>query len=210
LAAALVAPDSVVAAERNNEVGAEWRASLAKKPDLACELGRMLEMDQAVRRAFTQAGAPVDGPIARDMDRVDRDNMKRLKQIIRRYGWPDRSLVGQDGAQAAFLIAQHATFDVDFQKMALAALRASVERGQNDRQQLALLEDRVRMMTNEPQLYGTQLRIENGKLIPYTIADPEHVDARRAAMGLGPLKEYIAMVSKHNAPALAGAEPPAP
>jgi hypothetical protein len=39
---------------------------------------------------------------------VDRDNTARLREIIGRHGWPGHRLVGQAGAHAAWLLAQHA------------------------------------------------------------------------------------------------------
>jgi hypothetical protein len=35
-------------------------------------------------------------------------NLARLKEIVEQHGWPTISLVGVDGAAAAFLLAQHA------------------------------------------------------------------------------------------------------
>ena len=50
---------------------------------------------------------------------------------------------------------------------------------------LAYLTDRVAMHAGQPQIYGTQLcRDRHGRLTPYRIADPDHVDQRRAALPL--------------------------
>jgi hypothetical protein len=49
---------------------------------------------------------------------------------------------------------------------------------------LAYLTDRICMGDGVPQIYGTQWE--------HPIADPEHVDERRAKMGLPPLAEYLA------------------
>jgi hypothetical protein len=42
---------------------------------------------------------------------VDQRNMARLAEIIDRFGWPGRSLVGDKASEAAFLILQHSTLD---------------------------------------------------------------------------------------------------
>lgn len=60
------------------------------------------------------------------------------------------------------------------------------------RRNLAMLTDRVRVNTGRPQLYGTQFRPIGGKHVPLEIEDTEHVDERRAQMGLGTLEEGIA------------------
>jgi hypothetical protein len=63
-----------------------------------------------------------------------------------------------------------------------------------DKSSLALLIDRVRMGNDEPQLYGSQLRMnqETGQWELYDLADPAEVDMRRAEMGLEPLADYLA------------------
>ena len=39
-------------------------------------------------------------------------NTARLRQIVRAHGWPGRTLVGEDGADAAWLLLQHACSEV--------------------------------------------------------------------------------------------------
>jgi hypothetical protein len=38
------------------------------------------------------------------MEAVDKKNRDRLKEIVDKHGWPGRSLVGKDGAHAAWLV----------------------------------------------------------------------------------------------------------
>jgi hypothetical protein len=60
-------------------------------------------------------------------------------------------------------------------------------------QHLALSIDRVRVEAGKPQVYGSQLHEgKGGKLEPDRIEDREHVDERRAAMGMEPLADYLA------------------
>ena len=59
------------------------------------------------------------------------------------------------------------------------------------KEDLAYLADRVRVNTDRPQIFGTQFTEVDGKFIPKEIEDPEHVDERRHAMGLGTLEEAI-------------------
>lgn len=53
------------------------------------------------------------------MEEVHTRNGARLKEIIAEYGWPGRSLVGEDGMIAAWFIAQHAIGDPPFQRKAV-------------------------------------------------------------------------------------------
>jgi len=56
-----------------------------------------------------------------------------------------------------------------------------------------MLEDRIRVFENRPQLYGTQLKPDaHGNPRPHAIEDRERVDERRRAVGLEPLAEIHA------------------
>jgi len=119
------------------------------------------------------------------MHRVDNANEKRMNEIITRHGWPGKSLIGPDGAHQAWLIVQHCS--PPFQEKCLPLLEHAVAAGEASKRDYAFLLDRVRMHQGKPQIYGTQFM--NSKL--WTIEDPDHVDDRRRALGLGPLKEYL-------------------
>lgn len=45
---------------------------------------------------------------------IDKQNTARMKEIIRQHGWPGRTLVGEEAAQGAWLLVQHADHDVEF------------------------------------------------------------------------------------------------
>ena len=49
---------------------------------------------------------------------------RRLRELIREHGWPDEQIAGKDGAEAAWLIAQHAIGEPDFERQSLKLLRA--------------------------------------------------------------------------------------
>jgi hypothetical protein len=127
----------------------------------------------------------------RRMRDVDRDNTERLKQILDRHGWPGKSLVGADGANAAWLLAQHADHDRPLQRRCLALLREAVKRGEAAGAQLAYLTDRLRVADKRRQVYGTQLVVVGGRPLPAPIEDEANVDRRRREVGLPPLAEYL-------------------
>ncbi|MEJ8647125.1 DUF6624 domain-containing protein [Streptomyces sp. MS1.AVA.3] len=106
------------------------------------------------------------------------------------HGWPGHSLVGEQAAHAAWLIAQHA--ELDFQLRALALLREAVDRGEATAMQLAYLTDRCLVHQERSQVYGTQYRaMDDGRGVQlWDVADPDTLDARRAEVGLGPQAEY--------------------
>ncbi|MGH3260007.1 MAG: DUF6624 domain-containing protein [Streptosporangiaceae bacterium] len=95
-----------------------------------------------------------------------------------------------DDELVAELLAQHADRDPGLQQAFLDALRSAVAAGEASPAHLAYLEDRVRVHAGQPQLYGTQFTSEGGELAPYPIEDPEHLDERRAEVGLEPFAAY--------------------
>ena len=122
---------------------------------------------------------------------LDKRNLRRLVQIIDKYGWPGRSLVGKEGALTAFLIIQHA--ELEDQKKYFPMLKEAVRRGEANQDYAALLEDRILMREGKKQIYGSQLHFNEvtKKLELWPIEDEENVDARRASVGLEPLAEYV-------------------
>ena len=60
-------------------------------------------------------------------------------------------------------------------------------------QNFALLYDRTEIIQGGKQRYGTQIMKDEktGDWVVGRLEDPEHVDERRKAIGLGPLKEYL-------------------
>ena len=95
---------------------------------------------------------------------VDRDNAERMKEILTRHGWPGKTLVGTDGAHAAWLLAHHADHDRPFQRRCLALLKEAVKKGEATGQQLAYLTDRLCVAEKRPQVYGTQMLVVGGKV----------------------------------------------
>lgn len=163
--------------------------------ELRAELLARRDEDQRIRNEARQAGPNRPSREAlTEMRRIDAANSLWLTELTERIGWPGRSLVGEDGANAAWLLAQHA--DLGDQRRFIKLLRAAVEAGQASARDLAYLEDRVRVFSGQPQLYGTQFRYDQGELKPEPIEDPEHLDERRAAVGLGPFAEYEARMRR--------------
>jgi hypothetical protein len=133
--------------------------------------------------------------IAVRMGKVDEANRLRMQAVVAKHGWPGKSLVGADGARAAWLFVQHADSDVAFQRQCLD-LVLKLPRGEVEAEHLAYLTDRVLLNEGKKQLYGMMLRKQDGKFIPKPIEDEANVDRRRSELGLPPLAEYIRKTSE--------------
>jgi DNA-directed RNA polymerase subunit RPC12/RpoP len=154
--------------------------------DLVTELRRRRELDQAVR-ADVRRGTKA----ATDITDVDAANTSWLKDVVAAVGWPGHSLVGDEGAHIAWMLVQHADRDRAFQRRCLELLKRAVAEGEASPCDLAYLTDRVLLAYDEPQIYGTQLTAQNGRLVPCRLLDPGTVDERRAGMGLETLDAYL-------------------
>lgn len=159
---------------------------------LRCELLEMVALDSQVREGLLERGELQDG-YHPEMEAVHVTNAARLREILSERGWPVSTVVGEDGAQAAWLITQHAIGEPAFQRLCLRLLQQAVASGDVPPWQPAMLEDRIRMFEGRPQIYGTQLETDKtGQVRPYLLEDPEHVEERRKTVGLEPLSERLA------------------
>jgi putative acetyltransferase len=160
-------------------------------PSLRIELMEMKQEDQQVREAMIKKGiSNISLADVFAQKSADARHTSRLKEIVGEFGWPGFELVGKDGAHAAFLLIQHADQDLRFQIECLELLEAAWKNGQAEASQYAELNDSILVSQGEPQDFGTQAHIQNGKLEFYPIQNRAEVDQRRAAMGLMPLQEF--------------------
>ena len=149
------------------------------------ELLAMCEVDPKVRQSF---GSHMSAETVAEMQAVDAKHTSRMRAIVAKHGWPGRSLVGDDGAHAAWLLVQHA--DSAFMAQCLPLMKRAVAAGQAFAKDYVYLLDRVRMQQGKPQIYGTQFTsAADGKLVLHPIEDAEHVDERRRAVGLPSMAE---------------------
>jgi hypothetical protein len=161
---------------------------MASEPALRDELVAMAAADGALRARLAAEGTLFDGYHS-EMAALHHHHAVRLAEIVAARGWPGRSLVGEDGAEAAWRVVQHAIGDPPVMRRCLSLLEAAAARGEAPAWQPAYLLDRIRTLEGRPQRYGTQRDWDaGGALSPLPLEDPAGVDARRAAVGLGPLE----------------------
>jgi hypothetical protein len=87
-------------------------------------------------------------------------------------GWPGRRRVGERGAEAAWLLCQHADADVELQRRALSLLQNPVAAREAPARHLAYLTDRVLVAEGRAQRFGTQFHSVGGKLTPRQVEEP--------------------------------------
>ena len=155
------------------------------------ELLALAEEDLRVRRELAADGSLFEGYHPR-MRAIHDAHANRLGEILDALGWPGVSQVGTEGAEAAWLIVQHAIAQPAFQRRALELVGAAVQRGDATAIMAAMLDDRIRTLEGGLQRYGTQFDWDaEGRLSPLPIEDPDGVDVRRLGVGLPPLEEAV-------------------
>jgi hypothetical protein len=193
---------------------ADGSTKAIKEPELAAELRRRFESDQAIRKEWIEFSTKhnIQGKeqeldeldpkvdeaykaLIKKVSDEDQSNQVWLKEVIQKHGWPGRSLVGAQGAHDAWLLVQHASKDLEFQQDCLAKMTA-MPKGEVSSIDIAYLTDRILCLTGKKQKYGTQGMFKDGKIIPQPIEDEEHVDERRKELGFEPLADYLKMMEK--------------
>jgi hypothetical protein len=159
-------------------------------------LRRVRRAQELRRRPAVESGPVADQDALADqaavdaVDAVDADNSAWLAGVVARRGWPGRAMVGDDGAMAAWMLAQHTDAFPERQQAFLAALEQAVSCGQANPAQQAYLADRVRINAGLPQRYGTQFVVSaagDRHLLP--VEDLPGLAVRRETAGLPPLPE---------------------
>lgn len=164
---------------------------------LVAKLDSVYEEDQGLRNQI----AEVEATYGRDSKEMkahwrriwvaDSLNQIKVLRVLDERGWLGPDVVGPTGNSALFLVIQHA--DLATQEKYLPLMREAVKDGRAYGNNLALLEDRVLMRNGKRQLYGSQIGRDpkSGEYYLSPLEDPDHVDERRASVGLGPLSEYL-------------------
>jgi len=175
----------------------KWLGTMAKKqlqslsanppkdPALRKELLERVEKEQQLRK-LAIARKKVDS----ELEAVDRENRTWLASLVDERGWPGKTLVGVDGAHAAWLLVQHADSDRPFQKCCLRLMQETRD-GEVSSKDIAYLVDRVRVGEGSPQLYGTQLMTVGCRMVLKDVEDPANLDSRREQAEMMPIEIYL-------------------
>jgi len=172
----------------DSRAGSGNKASSRFYSELRSELLALAKKDQAVRgRIYAEGETP---ELLEEESRIDWRNTARMKAILDEIGWPTQSMVGKDGARAAWLLALHADHDTPFQRRCLDLMKTALQQDEVSAVHVAYLTDRVRTREGKPQVFGTQYDYHDGVRRYFPIEDLEHVEERRSEVRLPPLGEY--------------------
>lgn len=173
------------------------------------ELLRRTAKDQMYRHSWTGGdqvwGTLAPGARGRVLARlmratcvVDRDNTEWLKADVAANGWFTISASGARASSSAWLMAQHADRDRDFQRHVLSLMEPLVSTGEVSKANYAYLWDRIAVSERRPQRYGTQGRcVARNRWEPNDLEDPAGVEALREVAEIGSLAEYQAHMHQY-------------
>ncbi len=148
------------------------------RTQLLAAAGLTAPLSMPVQRGVQIAGQdPQLGPTAAAMTEM-------LKKMAAQRGgeWPTKSVVGAAGVHAVYLLSQSDT------GLGRAVLHRMMEAGpaESPSADVATFEDRLRLVWGRKQIYGTQFRSENGKIVLAPMEDSAHADLRREDAALPP------------------------
>ena len=158
--------------------------------ELRAELLRRVAADQAARH---RAGH-------RATEAADVANLPWLRQVLTDVGWPGNPWSARTARRPRGCSPSTPTVTRRSSAGAWTFLTAAAARGEATAAQQAYLTDRVLLHEGQPQEYGTQAIARNGRFEARKLRDPDHVDERRASVGLGPLAGYLARMADRIAP----------
>jgi hypothetical protein len=126
------------------------------------------------------------GPVLRRLSEIDRANMARLTEALGNRDWVDDAMDGPGAQDEAWTIVEHDDWEPQMQLSMLERILPVAESGRVPNA-FAMEWDRWAVSQQRQQRYGLMLRCWRGDYVATGgIEDAEHVDERRAAMGLRP------------------------
>ena len=118
-------------------------------------------------------------------------NEKIVREILDSHGWPEQSIIGERGNLIISNVIQHADNDIRIKYLPL--MRQAVQERQLHPRFLVRAEDRIATERGELQIYGGQMKYypETKSFNVWPVYDPENINKRRAAIGLGSIEEHL-------------------
>ncbi len=153
-------------------------------PQLQSKLLQMLNDDQSARTFSSEEPNPAE---LEKMGQVDNENLQTLRLLVKNHGIPTSNEVGREGVHAFIVLILHVN-DIQLQKRVLHGL--SEKNVNASLEDIALLTDKIRVLSGHMQKYGTQFSTVDGKTVLEPVEDEMNLDKRREKMGMMPMTSY--------------------
>ena len=182
-----------------------------KLPAVAKQIDLMIEHDQSVAKRHIdlmnqniKSDAPEMKNLMDEWKTVGDADKIQLKTLFKENGFLGYSEVGEQSSHNFLQMVQRMDTDSTFQQEVLVMMKKQIEKANASPIEFAYLTDRVNLNQAKPQVYGTQLKInEKGTSYePKTVIDLKNLNKRRAEIGLGTIEEAISIMNRHFANSL--------
>lgn len=154
-------------------------ANLNLNLDLKRQLDSIMVFDQKYRKDWETYDK-------HDLEQsvIDSTNLVFIDNVLKKYGYPGKSLVGENTNEVAFYVIQH-SFNIS---KYLPLIKEAGKKGELPLTRAAMMEDRFLLHQGKKQIYGTQgftlnARSPNPINIIWPIQDLESVDKKRKEAG---------------------------
>ncbi len=172
--------------------------------DLKKELDEIMRLDQGYRMLFDTETTPEKKEEILKELHIDKEelnkkswqlvaaqdsiNLRKVENIISKYGYPGKSLVGEPTNQAVWYVIQHSKKISKY----LPLIKEAGKKKEIPFTWVAMMEDRALMYENKEQIYGTQgageMTLDKNHKETFVnfiwpIKDPENVNKRRKEAG---------------------------
>lgn len=153
----------------------------------------------------------LDGLIRQDQEtiksfrngEISRNKFKKVSVMIssefldalKLCSFPYKNLVSEEVYKAAITIALH--LDLDDLKDVFNKYVDKRSRDEIDPAHWAMFVDKIFILSDKPQLYGTQYKVNDLDIELLPLQDPDHVDERRNKAGMQTLSEYLKFAKKN-------------
>lgn len=118
-------------------------------------------------------------------------NEKIVKNILDKYGWPTKEMIGTYGNWTICNVLQHSDLAVRLKYLAL--MKKAVKDKKLEPRFLARAEDRIATDRGDLQIYGGQMKYypKTKTFNVWPVYDPVNIDKRRAKIGLEPIAAFL-------------------
>lgn len=113
----------------------------------------------------------------------DAKNLAAMLDYLERFGWPLLSRHGAKAVDAAYLVIQHSNLDIMQKYFPILAERVAA--GEALKTNAAMMQDRLLMWQEKPQIYGSQARALPGRsgFVIWPVENVDGVNERRKEVG---------------------------
>jgi hypothetical protein len=120
---------------------------------------------------------------------VDNENGKILTSLIKEIGWPDYRFLDQQHIKYIYILARHIGGHSNKKEELLQyykAMKKSFLKGNLPYVYIAMIKDQMLVQAGKKQIFGTQVKLEDGKSVVLPVRNPTKLKARRIIAGFYP------------------------